>query len=144
MWFLTVCPCSSQSCPSDRTAGIPSRTFKVKNKSISVTYTIFFIRVCTSPMAVISVVGLLDVVKISNAAEFNSLLLIMCIDASESTANYLSSGSKINGAGKLDFSLFLFFEYFWPTSTLLHGHNRSCQSVSSSDRSSTFGALGLR
>ena len=34
--------------------------------------------------------------------------------------------------------------YFWPASTLLHGAHRSCHSVSSWDRSSNFGALGLR
>ena len=34
--------------------------------------------------------------------------------------------------------------HFWPASTLLRGHPCSCHSVSSWDRSSNFGALGLR
>ena len=74
--------------------------------------------------------GLFDVVKLSNSAEFKSFLLIMCIDASESTTNSLSSGLRVDGAGKHQFSereknavLFspLILGYFWPTSTLLHG-----------------------
>ena len=56
----------------------------------------------------------------------------MCIDAPESTTNSLSSGLRCDGAGRHQFSeceknavLFFslnFFEYFWPASTLLHGH----------------------
>ena len=42
MWFLTVDPlmrisCSSQSFPSDKTAGVSKRTFIVKNISNSLT-----------------------------------------------------------------------------------------------------------
>ena len=44
------------------------------------------------PLAVMTVVGLLDVVKVSISAEFKSFLLIMCIDALESTTNSRSSG----------------------------------------------------
>ena len=71
-----------------------------------------------------------DVVTVSNSAEFKSFLLIMCIDAPESTTNSLSSGLKFDGAGTyfpkvrrmlLCFSP-LIFEHFWPASTLLHGH----------------------
>ena len=51
-----------------------------------------------------TVVGLLDVVKVSNPAEFKSFLLIMCIDAPESTTNSLSSGFRVDGAGKHLFS----------------------------------------
>ena len=55
----------------------------------------------------------------------------MCIDAPESTTISLSSGLMVDGAGGHQFSdgeknaaLFspLFLGYFWPTSTLLHGH----------------------
>ena len=51
-----------------------------------------------------TVVGLLDVVKVSDSAEFKSFLLIMCIDALESTTTSLSSGSRVDGAGKHQFS----------------------------------------
>ena len=87
--------------------------------------------VCTSPLAVITVVGLLDVVTVSNSAEFKSFLLIMCIDAPESTTNSLSSGLRVDGAGRHQFPKvrrMLFYVspfilgYFWPASTLLHGH----------------------
>ena len=44
------------------------------------------------PLAVMTVVGLHDFVKVSISAEFKSFLLIMCIDAPESTTNFHSSG----------------------------------------------------
>ena len=59
------------------------------------------------------------------------LLLLMCIDAPESTTNSLSSGSRVDGAGRHQFSevrrmlLYLaplILGCFWPASTLLHGH----------------------
>ena len=82
----------------------------------------------TSPLAAITVVGLLDVVTVSNLAEFKSFLLIMCIDAQESTTNSLSSGLRVDGEGRHQFSegeknavlRFLFLNilgYFWPAST---------------------------
>ena len=56
----------------------------------------------------------------------------MCIDAPESTTNSRSSGLRVDGAGRHQFSegeknavfcfSFNFFGYFWPASTLLHGH----------------------
>ena len=51
-----------------------------------------------------TVVGLLDVVKVSNSAEFKSFLLIVCIDAPDSTINSLSSGLRVDGAGRHQFS----------------------------------------
>ena len=78
-----------------------------------------------------TVVGLHDFVNVSISAEFKSFLLIMCIDAPESTTNSRSSGLRFDGAGKHQFSeggkdaaLFsaLIFEYFWSASTLLRGH----------------------
>ena len=68
----TKYPCSSQSFPSDRTAGVSSRTLLVKNISNSLTKTVASSFVCTSPLAVMPVVGLHDVVKVSISAEFNS------------------------------------------------------------------------
>ena len=38
------------------------------------------------------------------SAEFKSFLLIMCIDAPESTTNYLSSGLIVDGEGRHQFS----------------------------------------
>ena len=51
----------------------------------------------------VTVVGLLDVVTVSNSAEFKAFLLIMCIDAPESTTNSLSSGLRVD-AGRHLFS----------------------------------------
>ena len=74
-------------------------TFIVKNISNSLTYTIASSCVCTSPLAVMSVVGLHDFVKVSISTLLKSFLLIMCIDAPESTTNSLSSGFNVD-AGK--------------------------------------------
>ena len=51
-----------------------------------------------------TIAGLLDVVKVSNSSEFKSFLMIMCIDAPESTTNSLSSSPRVDGAGKHLFS----------------------------------------
>ena len=59
------------------------------------------------------------------------VLFADCIDVPKSTTNALSSGLRVDGAGTHLFSegeknaaLFspLICQYFWPTSTLLHGH----------------------
>ena len=63
--------------PSERTAGVSSRSITVTNKSNSWTHTVASSLVCTSPLAVITVVGLLDVLMVSNSAEFGSRLLAM-------------------------------------------------------------------
>ena len=76
-----------------------------------------------------TVVGLFDVVKISNSAEFKPFLLIICIDAPESTTKSLSSGLSVD-AGKHQFegeknAVLVspsILGYFWHTSTLLRGH----------------------
>ena len=75
--------------------------------------------VCTSPLAVVTVVGLLDVVTVSNSAEFKSFLLIMCIDAPKSTKKSRSSGLRVD-AGKHLFSegeqnVALFFSFNFHT-----------------------------
>ena len=90
-------PCPSQSFPSDKTAGVFSRTFIVKTISNSLTYTLASSCVCTSPLAVMTIIGLLDVVKVSISAEFKSFLLNMRIDVLESTTNSLSSVLRVDG-----------------------------------------------
>ena len=74
----------------------------VKNMSNSLTYIVASSCVCTSPLAVMTIVGLHDFVKVSISAEFKSLLLIMCIDAPKSTTNSRSSGLRID-AGRHPF-----------------------------------------
>ena len=145
-------PCSSQSFPSNKTAGVSSRTIIVKSISNSLTYTVASSCVCTSPLAVMTIVRLHDFVKVAISALLRSFLLIMCIDAPESTTNSRSSGVRFD-AGRHLFSegeknAALFFSFF--LRTLLASLNAasrapcSCYSVSSWDRSSNFEALGLR
>ena len=78
-----------------------------------------------------TVAGLHDFVKVSISASLKSFLLIMCIDAPESTTNSRSSGLRVD-AGKHLFSgdeknvalscSFNILTHFWPASTLLRGH----------------------
>ena len=100
-----------------------------------------------------TIVGLHDFVKVSISAEFKSFLLVMCIDAPESTTNSLSSSLRLDGAGRHQFSegeknVALFFSFNFKTLLAsLHAASRahrSCHSVSSWHRSSNVGALGLR
>ena len=85
--------------------------------------------VCTSPLAVMTIVGLHDFVKVSISAEFKSFLLTICIDAPESTTNSCSLGLRVD-AGRhllpkvrrmLLFDAPLILTHFWPASTLLRG-----------------------
>ena len=116
MWFLAAgrvvsIPMVSQSFPRERTAGVSSRNITVTNKSNSSTCTVAFSRVCTSPLAVITVVGLLDVLMVSNSAELRSRLLTMCILAPESTTNCFSSGSFVAATGsRVECSFVVLFE----------------------------------
>ena len=48
--------------------------------------------VCTSPLAVTTVVGFLDLRRVSISSGITFFLISMCIDASESTTNSRSSG----------------------------------------------------
>ena len=100
-----VYPWSSQSFPSERTAGVSSRSITVTNRSNSSTYTVASFLVCTSPLAVITVVGFFEILMVSNSAESRSLLLTMCILAPESTTNSLSSSSFVDAAGIIHFSV---------------------------------------
>ena len=111
-----------------------------------------FMRLHTSPLAVMTIVRLHDFVKVSISAWLKSFLLIMCIDGPESTTNSLYSGFNVD-AGKHPFSgdeknvaLWCSFNF---NTFLASFHNASrapcsCHSVSSCERSSNFGALGLR
>ena len=126
------------------------RTFIDKNMSNSLTYTIASSCVCTSPLAVMTIVGLHDFVKVSISALLRSFLLIMCIDAPESTTNSLSSGFNVdagrhlfsegekNAALSCSFNINTFLASF-------HAASRapcSCHSVFSCDRSSNFERVG--
>ena len=79
-----------------------------------------------------TIVGLHDFVKVSISASHKSFLLIIRIDAPESTTSSRSSGLTIDASKHLfskkkvrrlllNFSP-LILENFWPTSTLLHRH----------------------
>ena len=72
MWFFTVDPLEriSVNFPSDNAA--VSRTFTVKNISNSKSNTVAFSCVCTSLLAVMTIVWLNDFVTISSTSEFKS------------------------------------------------------------------------
>ena len=99
-------------------------------------------------MAVITVVGLLDVLMVSNSVELRSFSLTVCILAPESTTNSLSSGSLAEALGRTHFSpgaalsIALSLYIFWARSQALLWAHRSCFSVSSWDRSSNFYSAG--
>ena len=99
-----------------------------------------------------TIVGLHDFVKVSISALLKSFLLIICIDALESTTNSRSSSLRIDAGrhlfseGEKNVALSCSFNF----NTLLASFHAawrapcSCHSVSSCERSSNFGALGLR
>ena len=78
------------------------RGLSVKNISNSLTHTIASSCVCTSPLAVMTIVGLHDFVKVSISASLKSFLLNICTDAPQST-NSRSSSFRVD-AGKHLFS----------------------------------------
>ena len=65
MWFLIVFPVIRVRFPSERTAGVSSRSITVTNRSNSLIYTGASSLGCTSPLAVITVIGLLDVLMVT-------------------------------------------------------------------------------
>ena len=84
----------------------------------------------TVPLAVMTIVGLHDFVKVSISAEFKSFILIICIDVPESTTTSRSSSLRFD-AGRhlfpkvrrmLLFDAPLIITHFWQASTLLRGH----------------------
>ena len=96
--------------------------------------------VCTSPLAVMTIVGLHDFVKVSISALLRSFLLIICIDAPESTTNSRSSGLRVDAGRHQNFSegeknAILCFSFSLNTLLAsLHAATRapcSCHSVSS-------------
>ena len=102
-WLLTHLleyPRSLQSLPSDGTAGVSSSSCTVTIWSKSWTNTCASSWFCTSPFAIYTTVGVLDLFTVPNSSELDSFLLIMCIDAPESTTNSRSSGLVEVGAGK--------------------------------------------
>ena len=95
--------------------------------------------------------GLHDFVTVSNSAEFRCFLLIMCIDAPESTTNSLSFGSILDSARKhrsleSEKKVALCFSFvcriFLASSHAASRAHRYCHSVSSWDRSSNFWNVG--
>ena len=126
--------------------------FKVKNISNSLTYTVASSCVCTSPLAVLTIVGLNDFVKVSISALLKSFMLIMCIDAPESTTNFRSSGLRVDarrhlfsdGEKNVALSCSVNFNTLLASLHAASWAPCSCHSVSSRDRSSNFRALGLR
>ena len=116
------------------------------------TYTVASSCVCTSPLADMTIVGLHDFVKVSISASLKSFLLIICIDAPESTTNSRSSGLRFDAGrhlfseGEKNVALSRSFKFSTRLASF-HAASRapcSCHSVSSSDRSSNFGAMVLR
>ena len=100
-WLTSENPWSSQSFPSDKTAGVSSGSLTVTKKSYSLTYTVASSFDCTSPLAVAIVVGFWETFTVSNSAEFKSFRLNTCIGAPVSTKNSRSFGFVSDGAGSL-------------------------------------------
>ena len=106
MWFFTIDPFIGISVFIEK---ISKRqycwrvveTFTVKNVSNSLTYTVASSRVCTSPLAVMTFVGLHDFVMVSISTSLKSCLLIICTDAPESTTNSRSSGLRVDAGTHL-------------------------------------------
>ena len=95
MWFLTTGPMVVLPV-------IFAEFFRVvTNNSNSLTHTVASSFVSTSPLAVTTVVGLLETPTVSNSAEERSFLLTMCMLAPESTTNALSSGFIVDAASKI-------------------------------------------
>ena len=129
------------------------RILPVKNIPNSFTYTIASSCVCTSPLAVMTIAGPHDFVKVSISALLRSFLLIMCIDAPESTTNSRSSSLRFDAnkhqfsEGEKNVALSRSIKLKNTIETASNAASRapcSCHSVSSRDRSSKFGGLGLR
>ena len=89
-----------------RTAEVSSRSKTDTNKSNSRTYAVASSFAGTSPLAVTTVVGLFELLTVSNSAELRSFLLTICILAPESTTNSLSSGSFVDATGRTHLAMF--------------------------------------
>ena len=144
-------PWSSQSFPSDNTAGVSSRIFTVKNIYPIPWHWLLPLHASALLHWLLWLSSDTWKSSVSNFAEFKSFLLIMCIDAPESTTNSLSSGLILDGEGRHYVNekdvFFFFFSVFWIFFANFHAASRaqcSCHYVSSWDRSSNFGAFGVR
>ena len=103
---------------------------------------------------VFTVIGLLDVVTVSNSAEFKSFLLIICNRRFRSLQQILfplvwglMAQANTNFPMLRRMLFYLSPLILWHFLASLHAASRapcSCHSVSSWDRSSIFGALGSR
>ena len=118
-------PCSSQSFPSDKTAGVSSRTF------MSRMYPILWRKLWPLHVSALPYWLFWLLWDFSTSFPFqrssSPFLLIMCIDAPESRTNSLSSGLRIDGAGRHQFSegvknAVLSFSFNFRIFLLLHGH----------------------
>ena len=156
MWFLTIdpfvrIPFSSQSFPSDNTAGVLSRTFRVKNISYSLTYTI------ASSCLHFSIGGN-DNRKTTRFRQsihfgFTQVLFADHVHWHSGVDNKFSFLRFQRWCRQApifrrweeccSLMLLLISTHFWPASTLLRGH-LTLATVSSCERSSNFGALGQR
>ena len=92
-------PWSSQSLPSDGTAGVSSSDCTVMKRWRSWTNTCASSWFCTSPLAVNTTVGVLYLLLCPSLLSFILFLLIICIDAPESTTTSRSSGFVEASAG---------------------------------------------
>ena len=88
-------PIYSQSFPRDTTAGVSSRSWTVTLLSKSFMWTFAFSVVLIDPVAVITVVGSRDALTVSSSSGDKSVLLIISMDAPDSTLNSLSSGLTV-------------------------------------------------
>ena len=102
--------------PSERIAGVSSRSITVTNKSNSLTYTVASSLVCTSPLAV-TVVRFFDILMVSNSAELRSFLLTI-LHACSGIYRKLSFRRFFGGCGRqtqligrrIECSFVLFYE----------------------------------
>ena len=101
------------------------RELSLSRISTSLTSTVASLCVCTSPLAVMTIVGLHEFVKVSISASLKSFLLIMCVVALESTTNSLSSGLRFDGAGRHQFARGMMF-YVFPLILWYFGQLQRC------------------
>ena len=125
-----------------------SRTFIVKNISNSLTYTVASSFVCTSLLAVTTVVGLLETLTVSNSAEFRSFAqhVHWCSGIYKEFSFHHTSFFywETPNFGRWEKSSFAFSLSFGTLLSILHASpraQRSCLSVSFWDRSCVQTAL---
>ena len=106
LWLLASGPLEGipvvlQSFPSERTAGVSSRSFTVTKKSNSLIYTVASSFVCTSPLALIMVDGLSKTLTVSIRQSSGLSGSTCAFEDPESTTNSLSSGFMTDGTRRL-------------------------------------------